>query len=447
MSTKQASVAIHLDRVSKRFRLGTANDCGRLTEAVASGILGLIRGSRNSKVQASESFTGSQASDSGRVRDGWFWALENIDLTINAGEVVGIVGRNGAGKSTLLKILSRIVSPTTGRVGIRGRVGSLLEVGTGFHHELTGRENIFLNGAILGLRRAEIRRKFDEIVAFADIGPFLDTPVKRYSSGMAVRLAFAVAAHLEPDVLVIDEILSVGDQAFQRKCLGKATEMGAQGRTILMVSHNLSSVANLCSRAILLEGGRMVDDGRPDAIIDRYLAASRGTDGRVEWIDETSAPHNETLRLRSVAVSGTVSDTPNPEVDIDGETSILVEYQVKRPGTPVCVQIHVKDETGVFVLSSANAPSMNLTPDQWFCKPHDVGTYRSECKLPPNFLNDTRYFVSVHIGPEIGKPTLRADSILSLVVHDTGAMRKEYTGPWFGPVVRPRLDWKTTKLS
>lgn len=447
MPNTQSDVAIHLDHVSKRFKLGTANEYGRLTEAVASGVRGLFqRATQNRSLQVN-SIASSSGSSSDRVRDGWFWALEEVDITINSGEVVGIVGRNGAGKSTLLKILSRIVSPTRGRVGVRGRVGSLLEVGTGFHHELTGRENVFLNGAILGLKRAEIRRKFDEIVAFADIGPFLDTPVKRYSSGMAVRLAFAVAAHLEPDVLVIDEILSVGDQAFQRKCLGKATEMGAQGRTILMVSHNLSSVANMCSRAILLENGRLVDDGSPDAIIDRYLSASRGTDGRVEWLDETTAPQSDTCRLRSVAVSGTVSDTPNPEVDIDGETSIIVEYQVTTPGTPVCVQIHLKDETGVFVLSSANAPSMNISPDEWFCKPHGVGVYRSECKLPPNFLNDTRYFVSVHVGPEIGKPTLRADSVLSFVVHDTGAMRKEYTGPWIGPVVRPRLDWKTNRLT
>jgi lipopolysaccharide transport system ATP-binding protein len=212
----------------------------------------------------------------GAARQEDFWALRQVEFEVGRGEVLGIIGRNGAGKSTLLKILSRITRPTTGRVELRGRVGSLLEVGTGFHPELTGRENIFLNGAILGMTRREIARKFDAITAFAEIDQFLDTPVKRYSSGMYVRLAFAVAAHLEPEILLVDEVLAVGDQAFQKKCLGKMSEVSRTGRTVLFVSHNMAAVAHLCKRVLLIEKGRLAADGEPGAITARYLTSAAG---------------------------------------------------------------------------------------------------------------------------------------------------------------------------
>ena len=429
--------SIQLDKVSKRFRLGANNEYGRLTEAIASGIKNLFRKSADTgATRAKDSF-------SDRIESGWFWALRDIELSIQSGQIVGIVGRNGAGKSTLLKILARIVTPTQGRVGVRGRVGSLLEVGTGFHPELTGRENVFLNGAILGMPRSEIRKRFDEIVGFAEIESFLETPVKRYSSGMAVRLAFAVAAHLEPDVLIIDEVLSVGDQAFQRKCLGKASQLGAQGRTVLVVSHNLAAVANLCQRAVLLQDGRLVADDVPEKIIDQYLSEMRAGDGQRIWADDESAPSSNEVRLRSVSVSGNRSDAPACEVDIDQEIVIAVEYKVLVSDTRCSVLIQVKDETGAFVFWSANAPSMNSEPDPWFSRPHPVGMYRSECRIPANFLNDTRYFVSVMIGPEVGVVAVRQDSAISFLVHDTGAMRREYTGSWLGPVVRPKLSWNT----
>ena len=205
------------------------------------------------------------------------WAVKDVSFDVQPGEVIGVVGGNGAGKSTLLKLMSRITSPTEGEIQLRGRVGSLLEVGTGFHPELTGRENVFLNGSILGMGRREIERKFDEIVAFAEVEKFLDTPVKRYSSGMYVRLAFAVAAHLEPEVLLVDEVLAVGDMAFQRKCLGKMGQVSRQGRTILFVSHNMTAVKTLCTRAVLFEGGRLVADGDVDAVVDRYLTGGLNT--------------------------------------------------------------------------------------------------------------------------------------------------------------------------
>lgn len=432
--------SIHLDNVCKRFRLGTANEYGRLTEAIASNAMKWLRRSSTPKPNSRND------SPTQQMEDGWFWALRDIDLSIPTGDIVGIVGRNGAGKSTLLKILSRIVTPTQGRVGVRGRVGSLLEVGTGFHPELTGRENVFLNGALLGMPRAEIKRRFDEIVAFAEIDSFLDTPVKRYSSGMAVRLAFAVAAHLEPDVLIIDEVLSVGDQAFQRKCLGKASQLGDQGRTILIVSHNLSAVANLCRRAVLMQNGKIVADGTPESIIEQYLSDSQSGGGQRSWGDDESAPSSNEVRLQAISVRGNGVDAPTGEVDIDREIVVAVDYKVLSNNAKVSVQIQVKDETGSYVFWSANAPSMSLSSDPWFDKPHPCGMYRSECRIPPNFLNDTRYFISVLIGPEVGVTSVRQESVLSFLVHDTGVMRQEYTGSWHGPVIRPRLDWKTQSL-
>ena len=432
--------SIRLDKVSKRFRLGATNEYSRLTEAIASSVQNLFRKAPSPQAKPSHD------SFANRMEDGWFWALRDIELSIATGDIVGIVGRNGAGKSTLLKILARIVTPTLGRVGVRGRVGSLLEVGTGFHPELTGRENVFLNGAILGMSRSDIKKRFDEIIAFAEIDSFLETPVKRYSSGMAVRLAFAVAAHLEPDVLIIDEVLSVGDQAFQRKCLGKASQLGSQGRTVLVVSHNLAAVANLCHRAILLKDGRLIADDVPERIIDQYLSEMRSGDGQRRWEDDETAPSCREVSLRSVSVMGNGTEIPASEVDIDQAILVVVEYKVLIPDTHVSVQIQLKDETGSYVFWSANAPSMNLEPDPWFGKPHPIGLYRSECRIPANFFNDTRYFVSVLIGPEVGVVAIRQDAALSFVVHDTGAMRQEYSGSWHGPVVRPRLLWQTGKL-
>ena len=228
--------------------------------------------------QAKRLFGGSSAADDSHADShDEFWALKEVNFEIQRGDVVGIIGRNGAGKSTLLKVLSRIIEPTTGRITLRGRVASLLEVGTGFHPELTGRENIFLNGAILGMSKWEIRSKFDEIVAFAEIEKFLDTPVKRYSSGMYVRLAFAVAAHLEPEILIVDEVLAVGDAEFQKKCLGKMRDVSGRGRTVLFVSHNIGAVSALCSTAFLLRGGRIVESGPVSGVIAAYAAQSRPT--------------------------------------------------------------------------------------------------------------------------------------------------------------------------
>ena len=422
--------AIHADGISKKFRLGTLGEHQRLTEALSKGLRRWVAGGGTPQAERQE-----------------FWALREVDFRIGHGEVVGIIGHNGAGKSTLLKILSRIVTPTSGRVGVRGRVGSLLEVGTGFHPELTGRENIFLNGAILGMKRSEIRRRFDQIVAFAEVERFLDTPVKRYSSGMTVRLGFSVAAHMEPDVLIIDEVLSVGDQAFQNRCMGKASELGGQGRTILVVSHNLAAISNICSRAMLLEQGRVAIDGTAQEAIDRYLQGMRADTGVACW-EDGSGPSSQEVRLTRVSVrSGAIADFVErgvtSSVAIDQPIRIEIEYEVLRDGVQNTLQVHLKDENGVFVFSSGNAPSMCERVDSSYGKPMSRGRYRSVCKIPANFLNDSRYVVSVFLGPEIGRPTVSSEAVLVFSVADTGAMRKEYLGSWYGPVIRPRLSWST----
>jgi lipopolysaccharide transport system ATP-binding protein len=261
-------IAIHVDKVSKCFAIGSGTEYARLTESLATNVKTAARSIWN---KTTKPLLQSDVSSDSRRDGNQFWALRDIDFKVHCGEAVAIVGGNGAGKSTLLKILSRIVSPTLGRVGVRGRVGCLLEVGTGFHPELTGRENVFLNGTILGMSRREIRRRFDEIVSFAEVETFIDTPVKRYSNGMIIRLGFSVAAHFEPEVFIIDEVLGVGDAAFQAKSLAKAKEFRDQGRTVLLVSHYMPSVIEFATRAILIREGHIVADGEPSQVVDMHL--------------------------------------------------------------------------------------------------------------------------------------------------------------------------------
>lgn len=276
-----------------------------------------------------------------------FWALKDISFDVQAGDVLGIVGHNGAGKSTLLKVLSRITDPSKGRVTLRGRVASLLEVGTGFHPELSGRENIYLNGAILGMSRAEINRKFDEIVAFAEVERFLDTPVKRYSSGMYVRLAFAVAAHLDPEILIVDEVLAVGDAQFQRKCLGKMQDVSRQqGRTVLFVSHNMAAIKSLCTRAICLEAGRVVADGLPDPVLQRYLHAGDGAlfDGNIPPQRPRQYGTGDLLfsKVKIVSTDGTASQA----VDTGRPLEYLVRFRVEKPIESTFLELGILDVDG-----------------------------------------------------------------------------------------------------
>ncbi len=417
-----ADVAISAEGLAKRYRIGERQRYGSLRDSVASTASTLIRPGRRRRMPRAH-----------------IWALDDVSFEISEGEAVGIIGANGAGKSTLLKILSRITEPTNGEARIYGRVASLLEVGTGFHPELTGRENIFLNGAILGMRKREIEASFDEIVDFSGVEKFIDTPVKRYSSGMHVRLAFAVAAHLTPEILLIDEVLAVGDYAFQQKCLGKMGEVARAGRTVVFVSHNLASLANLCSRAVLLVEGRTRAEGSVRDVIDAYLALGAAGEGERRWAPDT-APTGEQARIDAVRIisgGGVTADTA-----IDEAVHVEVDYTSLKPGARLSVSIHLLDKMGVGVLASANMPSATLEPDEWFAKPHAPGHYRSRCTIPADFLNDGRYAISALVLSDVTRIEATAADAIAFTVHDTGSMRKEYGDRWLG-VVRPRLGWQT----
>jgi lipopolysaccharide transport system ATP-binding protein len=417
---------IRVEGLSKRYRIGAAAAPYATLRETLSGVLraplGALRGGR---------------------ADEEMWALRDVSFEVRPGEAVGIIGRNGAGKSTLLKVLSRITEPTAGRVELYGRVGSLLEVGTGFHPELTGRENIYLNGSILGMRRFEIERKFDEIVEFAEVNRFLDTPVKRYSSGMYMRLAFAVAAHLEPEILIVDEVLAVGDAAFQAKCLGKMGDVTRAGRTVLFVSHSLASIANLCPRAILMSQGAVRLDGHSSEVVNEYIALGRENRGERVWDDPQAAPGGEKVRLRAVRVVS--DDETTADVDISREVRLEVDFYNLQPGALVSTSIQLLDKMGGHVLASANMPSASLGRDEWFGRPHPAGLYRAACTLPANFLNEGRYSVNALVLTDVSNIEASATEAVSFVVHDTGEMRREFGGGWVG-VVRPKLAWRTEYL-
>jgi lipopolysaccharide transport system ATP-binding protein len=369
-----------------------------------------------------------------------FWALKDISFEVKRGEVLGIIGRNGAGKSTLLKILSRITEPSEGRVTINGRVASLLEVGTGFHPELSGRENIYLNGAILGMTRAEIGRKFDEIVAFAEVENFLDTPVKRYSSGMYVRLAFAVAAHLEPEILIVDEVLAVGDIQFQRKCLGKMEEVAKGGRTVLFVSHNTQAILTLCGRALLLQQGSLVSSGQPIEVVRYYLHQNTMGDASIRhrvWKDMRTAPGNDRIRLHEIRLR---TDTADFVAEISFETPIAIEisYWNLVGDAQLQVNLQLYSLEGVEVLEDWSAEEKN-----WGGRSLPQGLFRSVCRIPANLLNEGTYRVRVvFFDAEWVTITFVIDDAVIFSVHDVSKRPVEWNGRFIG-AVHPRLDWKT----
>jgi len=373
------------------------------------------------------------------------WALRDVSFDVQRGEAVGIVGGNGAGKSTLLKLLSRITRPTAGRALLHGRVTSLLEIGTGFHPDLTGRENVFLNGAVLGMSRNQIKERFDAIVAFAEVEKFLDTPVKHYSSGMYMRLAFAVAAHLEPEILLLDEVLAVGDAAFQRKSQVAMESIVRRGCTVLLVSHNLQAIANLCSRALFLERGALCADGPPSEVIGRYLSRAIPQDddgGECRWPDPHDAPGNDNVRLHAVRVVSAGRTTSR--VDVRAPLRIEVEYSNFLPDARIYTSIHLTERSGVNVLSSANLPSLNLGTDDWQGKSQPPGLYRSTCTVPADLLNEKGYSISVFIVTNMAQTDVVAHNVLAFEGYDADPAR-EYHGVLMG-VVRPKLAWRTEWL-
>jgi len=408
--------AIRVEHLSKRYRIGGPQTSYKtLRETLVSAVSAPSRWLK-------------RGSDGPRT----FWALDDVSFEIGQGEAVGIIGRNGAGKSTLLKILSRITRPTRGRAELFGRVSALLEVGTGFHGELTGRENVFLNGAILGMRRQEIMRKFDQIVDFAGIEQFLDTPVKYYSSGMYVRLAFAVAAHLEPEILVVDEVLAVGDAEFQKKCLNKMGTAAREGRTVLFVSHNMSAIQDLCENAFWLDRGRVVFSGNAKATVAAYLSKHAREVKEQHWNDLASAPGNETVRLVYAGIQAEAGLDPNYWTV---ETPLRLTFRIfnYRPDLPLYLNFQLYNQEGVCVFNTASGR-----------RTHDYGEVEGTCTIPANLLNDNTYAVTF-MAHYRGTPGVSLVDALVFEINDVGREGLDYYGKWIG-ATRPKLDWRVHHL-
>jgi lipopolysaccharide transport system ATP-binding protein len=416
------STAIAVEGLSKRYRIGQYRSAyGTLRDSIAGLATRLVHGTLHAPEKD-------------------IWALLDVSFDVREGEVLGIVGRNGAGKSTLLKILTRITTPTDGQATIRGRVSSLLEVGTGFHPELTGRENVYLNGAVLGMKQREITQKFSDIVEFAGVGQFIDTPVKRYSSGMSVRLAFAISAHLEPEVLLVDEVLAVGDAEFQRRCLGRMEDLSHSGRTVLFVSHNMQAVTQLCDRAIWLEKGQTMLDGPSGEVVARYLQAGHGSSSLRHWPDLETAPGNDLVRLRSVRAlldDGQLADA----VDVREAVGIEVGFTVLRHGDPIFPKIKIYNGRGEVAFNAMD------TSARWL-EPSPPGDYTTTAWIPGNLLNEGLTTADVSIC-SLGDTKLRSQATsrlaVSFHVQDPGegdSARGQFIGQWQG-VVRPLLDWTT----
>jgi lipopolysaccharide transport system ATP-binding protein len=423
-------LVVRAEHVRKRYRIGAREPYRALRDVLAEVLAAPVRLVRR-RQRAPEQ---SHAAD--RI-----WALDDVSFDLRRGEVLGLIGANGAGKSTLLKVLSRITEPTEGQVLISGRVGSLLEVGTGFHPELTGRENIFLNGTILGMRKAEIERRFDDIVEFSGVVRFLDTPVKRYSSGMQVRLAFAVAAHLQPEILLVDEVLAVGDAEFQQKCLGKMRDVTSEGRTVVFVSHNLAAVRSLCPRSLVLEGGRLVYDGPTDGAIERYL----GRDGHRESGLVEGAALEQRLSKRRVygdeplfrCTRIAVLDEeglPASSFRSDEDITVAVDYTVLRPVPSFRILVTLTDANQAAVLRTETIDDADLDVPVRL----EPGAYRSVVVIPAGLLGDLRADLNVSLISEVNQ-VLDYASVAALDVrfagHGANTRGKAY--------LRPGLTWRT----
>jgi lipopolysaccharide transport system ATP-binding protein len=403
-----SDTVIKVDKISKKYSIG-AFASGSLRESLVDKWHKLFRYNNN---------------DSNT-----FWALKDISFEVKKGDILGIIGKNGAGKSTLLKILSKITEPTSGRAEITGIVSSLLEVGTGFHPELTGRENIFLNGTILGMTRREVRTKFDEIVDFSGIEKFIDTPVKHYSSGMYVRLAFAVAAHLEPEILIIDEVLAVGDAEFQKKCLGKMKDVAGQGRTILFVSHNMSAISSLCDKALLLNQGSIISKGICDEVINHYYSLNKYT----KILDQGNTLKNEVVRLLSVKIINSLNKETEI-INIGEKSGVEIKYQILKEGFSPRLSLHLFSSGGETIFCSIDNSECDFF----------IGCYSKIVWFPDNFFNDNEYSIGIAMST-FAPHTLHffeRDLIMFNAIDDFSSFNRQgYTGNIAG-MIRPRLKWE-----
>ncbi len=428
---------IRVAGLGKRYRLGEGlrhtalrNLLGDALRAPLRIFNGNSRASRNPpspELPAANTSAAAATAANGRSR--FIWALKDVNFEVQQGEVVGLIGRNGAGKSTLLKILARITRPTEGHAEIHGRVGSLLEVGTGFHAELTGRENVYMSGAILGMRKAEIDRKFDEIVAFSEVERFLETPLKHYSSGMQVRLAFAVAAHLEPEILFVDEVLSVGDASFQKKCLGKMGDVAREGRTILFVSHNMAAVRALCSRALLIRDGAVAASGTVADIADEYLSSTVPRASSKEWQDPATAPGNESVRISYIRI---IPPEGRAEITIDTGVQIEIGFENLLENINLGCTVYLTNREGVLVFESGHRLSSDRDSRRGF--------YHLTGRIPGHLLNAGRYSLDVVFGKDQRYALLRIDGAVSFEVENTATGRGSNMSVAPG-VVRPLLSW------
>jgi lipopolysaccharide transport system ATP-binding protein len=425
-------VAIRAEGLAKRYHIGQREHHDTLRDHLADVI-------RTPWHELSRRYRRKLNGRDPDAESEWIWALKDVSFQVRQGEVLGIIGRNGAGKSTLLKVLARITEPTEGYAEVQGRVGTLLEVGTGFHGELTGRENVYLSGAILGMRKTEIDRKFDEIVDFAEVEKFLDTPVKYYSTGMYLRLAFSVAAHLEPDILIIDEVLAVGDARFQEKCFDIVQNLGREGRTALFVSHNMAAITRLCPRAILLNAGKLLSDGPSAEITGEYLASDFAISAAREWRTPDQAPGDAVVRLCAVRViseDGRITEA----ADIRKPVGIEMEYRVLERGHILSLNFHFYNEQGLHVFFAGDSDS------GWRGKPRPEGRYLSTAWIPGNLLSEGTLFVAATI-VTLDPVTIHffeRDAVGFQVIDslEGDSARGDYAGSIPG-VIRPLLRWTT----
>ncbi len=427
------STAISVENISKVYRLGEIG--GRTIQSDFARWCAKLQGKPDPTLKIGQEHHA-------RLMGEEFWALDDVSFEVKQGEVLGIIGRNGAGKSTLLKILSQVTTPTYGEINFKGRIASLLEVGTGFHPELTGRENVFLNGAILGMTKAEIRGKFDEIVAFSGIEQFIDTPVKRYSSGMYVRLAFAVAAHLEPEILIVDEVLAVGDAEFQKKCLGKMESVsGKEGRTILFVSHQTSAVTRLCKKALWMDGGRVKDYGQADLIASEYLGNGSAATAKRSWAAGEKAPGSESVRLINIEArsQGKVAE----QLGVNQPVEIHMDYEVLREGKVLIPNVHFFAEDGTLIFISHDWYS------GWRDRPKPRGKYKTIFKIPGNFFSEGRVAVKAAISTyapfEVHFVETDVIAFTVIDVESGVTARGDYAGHLPG-IVRPLIETQTQTL-
>lgn len=425
--TGTSDIVIRTEGLGKRFKLGEIQAYKALRDTITDAVKAPL-------VRLGAMLRGEPRTP--RHHREFLWALKDVSVDIRAGEAVGIVGGNGAGKSTFLKVLSRITEPTEGEAEIRGRVGSLLEVGTGFHPELTGRENIFLNGAILGMSKVEILAKFDEIVAFSGVAKFIDTPVKHYSSGMYMRLAFSVAAHLEPEILMVDEVLAVGDAAFQRKCLGKMNEVAGAGRTVLFVSHNMAQIRRLCPRVIWLSGGKVREDGPGNEVVDHYLTKDESGQLPRRAYEVADAPGDDTVRLRTVSVNGPSGEATG-RYNMDDTLEVRCECEILKSLDNFHVMLSVHSQEGVLVFCSASFDHYGFDRDLHF----EPGRHLFRCAVPAHFLN--RGLFSASLSGQIPgvRFVFREERVVTFEITELGGAGGPKSSRRPG-ICRPALEWE-----